>query len=238
MSINSLFIGLIFLLFALATAYYFGFKDKHLLPAQEQGTQNRTVENMSEKDTAEDVLESDVSPASPDGKLFAAPMDRSGDSITKKDFGMYITPETSPVPDENFRGFHTGVDWEVFGDEMDVEMPVKAVCSGKLAYKRSVSGYGGVVVQECVLEGAPITVVYGHMDLSSIRFGIGERMERGDIIGNLGAHKSSQTDGARKHLHLGIHKGRSIELRGYVNSNEKLSGWIDPCLFVCNDTQG
>jgi hypothetical protein len=32
--------------------------------------------------------------------------------LQKKPFGIYITPENSPVQPENFTGYHTGIDVE------------------------------------------------------------------------------------------------------------------------------
>ncbi len=37
-----------------------------------------------------------------------------------------------------------------------------------------------------------------------------------------------ETDGERKHLHLGIHKGTVVDLRGYVDSELDLKNWINP----------
>ncbi|HZZ99469.1 MAG TPA: hypothetical protein VFK07_02035, partial [Candidatus Paceibacterota bacterium] len=53
----------------------------------------------------------------------------------------------------------------------------------------------------------------------------------GDFIGNLGKGYSSQTDGERKHLHLGIHKGSAVDITGYVSSDDLLSNWLDANLF-------
>jgi len=44
----------------------------------------------------------------------------------------------------------------------------------------------------------------------------------------LGDHESAETDGERKHLHFGIHKGSDIDMRGYVAIEEELENWIDP----------
>lgn len=168
---------------------------------------------------------------------FMPPMDKAQKRIIKKTFGKLITPETSPVENDRFNGFHTGVDWEIFENEMDLDVSVQAICRGNLILKNYVSGYGGVAIQECKIDGNPVTVVYGHIDLKSIEFTKGEMMDAGEIIGNLGDHKSVETDGTRKHLHLGIHKGNSIEFKGYAVSEKDLSNWIDPCLYsICWET--
>lgn len=39
--------------------------------------------------------------------------------ITKKPFGVFVTPQNSPVNPERFRGYHTGTDFEVFENELN-----------------------------------------------------------------------------------------------------------------------
>lgn len=164
---------------------------------------------------------------------FVPPLPDAGARVTKKPFGIYITPATSPVQPERFRGYHTGADFEVFPAELDAVVPVSAICGGKLLMKEYASGYGGVAVEGCTLEGNPVTVVYGHLKLSSITAKVGDKLLAGEKLGILGKNKSAETDGERKHLHLGIHKGTSVNILGYVQNKNSLSAWIDPCLYVC-----
>jgi len=159
---------------------------------------------------------------------FASPLDRAGERITKKTFGQYITPQNSPVQQERFSGYHTGTDFEIFPEELNVDIPVVAVCDGKLLAARTASGYCGVAVESCALDNQPITVVYGHVNISSVKFKAGDQVKSGDIIALLGANKGTQTDGERKHLHLGIYKGSGIDIRGYVQNQSELSQWVDP----------
>ena len=165
--------------------------------------------------------------------IFQPPVDRAKERVTKKMFGTYVTPQNSPVQPERFRGFHTGVDYEIFPEELDKEVSIKAVCNGKIMEKRFVSGYGGVMVQSCLLNKQPITVIYGHLKLKSINQWVNADLKTGEIVGILGKAYSSETNGERKHLHLAFHKGSQINLAGYVSSSSALSGWIDPCLYVC-----
>lgn len=164
---------------------------------------------------------------------FISPLDKILERITKKKFGQYITPQNSPVQTERFTGYHTGVDFETFPQEAQIDMPINAVCTGKLLIKESVSGYGGVAVQSCQLNGQDITVIYGHLRLTSISDKVGDQLEAGKPFAVLGTGYSSETDGERKHLHLGFHKGTTVNLLGYVSSASMLSDWIDPCLYVC-----
>lgn len=181
-------------------------------------------------------------PASPDVKkavtdsknLPDIPLSQAGARVTKKPFGIFITPATSPVQPERFRGYHTGADFEILPGEENIDVPVHAVCEGKMRARQFVSGYGGVAIQDCQIKGENVTVLYGHLSLTNIKYNIGEIIKEGEVIGNLGDPVKSETDGERKHLHLGIHKGSEINYRGYVNSKNELSAWIDPCLYFCS----
>lgn len=148
--------------------------------------------------------------------------------ITKKPFGMFITPETSPVSPEKFTGYHTGVDFEVEENEDETQLNVLTICSGELIYKNWVNGYGGVVIQACAYNDQPVTVLYGHINLHSVELSVGTTVEKGMFLATLGKGYSEQTDGERPHLHLAVHKGAEQELRGYVQTEEELSNWIDP----------
>jgi murein DD-endopeptidase MepM/ murein hydrolase activator NlpD len=153
--------------------------------------------------------------------------------VTKKPFGIHIKPQTSPVQPERFQGYHTGTDFEIFPEEIDAEIPVHAICSGKLLVKKSASGYGGVAVESCEMEKSPIMVIYGHLKLTSISAKIGDPISIGDTIGILGKGYSAETDRERKHLHLGFHRGTTVNIRGYVSAKSELSSWIDSCAYVC-----
>ncbi len=161
------------------------------------------------------------------------PLDRTKERVTKKPFGIYIDRATSPVQPERFSGYHTGTDFEIFSDEATDDVAVTAICSGKVVEKRLATGYGGVLVTDCVIDNKKVTVIYGHLTLSSIDVKVGERIKAGDVIGFLGAGGSSDTGGERKHLHLGIHLGSAVDILGYVPVKSRLSDWLDPCDFVC-----
>ncbi|HTM68468.1 MAG TPA: M23 family metallopeptidase [Candidatus Binatia bacterium] len=145
-----------------------------------------------------------------------APIARASERVTKKPFGLEVHPETSPVPNDKFNGFHVGVDFETFDDELDAAVPISAVCDGPLLFKKWATGYGGVAVQGCVIGAEEVSVIYGHLDVASVRAEPGERLAAGEFVGDLGAGHTEQTDGARKHLHLGIRLGRTGDIRGYV----------------------
>ena len=162
----------------------------------------------------------------PNLKQVVSPIGQADQRVTKKPFGIYITPKTSPVQPEKFTGYHTGTDLETFPSEANSNVPFFAVCSGKVLVKRVATGYGGVFVQSCTINNQSVTVIYGHVSLKSIEKNIGGSLSQGEQIGFLG-HSPDETDGERKHLHLGIHIGTAVSILGYVQKQSDLSGWMD-----------
>jgi hypothetical protein len=161
-----------------------------------------------------------------------SPIDDALARITKKTFGLLIAPKTSPVQPERFSGYHTGVDLETTPEEQNIDVGVKALCDGKLLMARSAGGYGGVIVESCNLDGEKVTVVYGHINLASVSMRVGDNLKAGDFLANLGKGFSDQTDGERKHLHLGIHRGIEINILGYVQKKSELVKWLDPVKYL------
>jgi murein DD-endopeptidase MepM/ murein hydrolase activator NlpD len=159
--------------------------------------------------------------------VFALPISAATSRITKKPFGIYVTPQNSPVSPERFTGYHTGVDFETTPAEANIDVPIFAICDGKLSLKESASGYGGVAVESCMLDGSPITVIYGHIKITSVTASVGDDLRKGEQIAVLGKGYSSETDGERKHLHLGIHKGTGVNILGYVQNKSQLANWLN-----------
>ncbi len=164
--------------------------------------------------------------------ILTEPLAAAQERITKKPFGIYITPATSPVQPEKFTGYHTGVDFETTAAEQTTDVTIHAICSGPLAMKKYATGYGGVAVQSCMIANQKVTVVYGHLRLSSITASVGAELQAGNTIGVLGKGYSVETDGERKHLHLGIHKGTSINIKGYVQTRAELDQWLDAAKYL------
>lgn len=152
--------------------------------------------------------------------------------MTKKHFGMFISPEDSPVEPERFTGYHTGTDFELLPGEHAEHTVVSAACAGQVLLREWIGGYGGVVIQRCTLHGETVTALYGHVSLASVTASPGDLLAAGDAVGTLGAAYSSETDGERAHLHFSIHKGSGREFRGYVRSAAELSDWADPAAVL------
>lgn len=155
------------------------------------------------------------------------PIAEAASRVTKKPFGIEIHPETSPVPNDRFDGFHVGVDFETFENEQEEAVTVSAICPGPLLFKKNARGYGGVAVQGCRINGEEVSVIYGHLRLESITPEFGEFLTAGQRIGELGKGHSEETDGVRKHLHLGIRKGLTNDIRGYVKDPLEMGEFLD-----------
>ncbi|RJO61871.1 M23 family metallopeptidase [candidate division WS5 bacterium] len=155
------------------------------------------------------------------------PISNAKTRITKKPFGIYITPQNSPVSGERFTGYHTGTDFEIMPDETDKDVPIYALCTGKIRSKEIISGYGGVILQDCVINEEPVTVLYGHLDIGQAKVKAGEEIKSGERLAPLAPQGSELSGGERKHLHLGIYKGANIDYRGYVQNENELEAWID-----------
>lgn len=167
-----------------------------------------------------------------DPASFVSPLDRPAQRISKKPFGLRVAPDNSPVQPEKFSGYHTAVDFEVFDEEENTPVNIRAFCGGPIREKRVADGYGGVMVQECLIGDEVVTVVYGHLKIDSVQSKVGEYITPGEKLGVLGAPHSAETAGERKHLHFGIRKGPELDLRGYVARESDLKAWINPMDYL------
>lgn len=168
------------------------------------------------------------------------PMTGYKERTTVRPFGTLVDPDdhhSLPCGDQ-FEGFHTADDLEVIDEEIDREVPVFAITTGKVVQIGEVEGYGGLVVIDHEVEGKNVAVYYGHIDLSSVKVLENGPVKAGEKIANLGDHCSVESSFERKHLHFGIHKDPDIDVRGYVPTLEELNNWYDPeKLFRSNNVK-
>ena len=146
-------------------------------------------------------------------------------------FGMYISPDSpsNPIhPPERFVGYHTAQDYEILPWEKDSDVAVYAACTGKATTAGFAEGYGGVVVQHCMMNGKDVSVLYGHLLRSSFTVKTGDTVTRGAKIAILAPAHSEDSGENRKHLHFGIHVGTTGVFLGYVQQESDLKDFIDP----------
>ena len=153
------------------------------------------------------------------------PVEQFRERITKKPFGIFVSPQNSPVQPERFTGYHTGVDVEF--DDRAEEIPIRAIAEGEVILSERAAGYGGVLVIRHTIEKRTVLALYGHLDPATLPR-TGKRVGAGDTIGILGKDKTEETDGERKHLHFAVLRGETVDRRGYVPTKAELSGWRDP----------
>jgi len=157
-----------------------------------------------------------------------APIAEFKQRITKKFFGTYITPATSPIQLERFTGYHTGVDVEY--TDTNGGIPVYAFADGTVVRASTVSGYGGVLVIQHTVDGQALLSLSGHLNVKSLP-AVGTKVKAGEQVGVLGKGNTAETDFERTHLHFAIIKGTTVTYRGYTTSKAGLSPWLDPLSF-------
>lgn len=128
-----------------------------------------------------------------------------------------------------FHGYHVGEDLEAQEPTFE-NMPgsyatVQSIAEGVVTYADWVAGYGGVmVVNHAALS---VSAVYGHLNPEAFRANVGDRVEKGQVLGFLGV-EGPQTDNERSHLHFALYKGEDVRLKGYVASPEELEEYVNP----------
>jgi len=212
---------IILILVAVAFLFYLYFQAKSV---SEQNTNSFLINKNINKKTDNPFIEENA-------EAINEPLSQSLERVIKKPFGIYITPENSPVSPERFTGYHNGADFEILPGEENIDVEIRAICDGQLIYKNYVSGYGGVAIESCELDSQPVTVLYGHLRLSSITE-LNSQLTVGQKIGVLGTGFSQETDYERKHLHLAVHLGGEINFLGYVQDFADLNNWVDPLIYL------
>lgn len=227
-------VGIFILLFS--GLVYFVLAEKFKAPVIPVEQVEQIHQPAQPEQIVEQPVDESVQPTVPSKeKEIVKPISGAITRVTKKPFGLKISPSNSPVSPEKFSGYHTGVDFETTEAEQNIAVPIYTICSGKLLVKKQATGYGGVVVQACEINKQAVTVVYGHLNLKSVSAKINQELASGEQIGILGQGYSAETDNERKHLHLSIHRGDSVVLLGYVSQAGRLSEWLDPSQLIIGD---
>lgn len=217
-------ISWLMLVLAIMLVAYFSYIKK--FPPQQSGTSPTTISNSAGPvDSGPSTSNPAVSTPAGVTLRYAYPVADFIARITKKPFGIYVSPQNSPVQPERFIGYHTGTDAEY--QDVVADVPVYAIASGKIVLSRTASGYGGVFLLEFEMDGLKHVAVYGHIRPSSLP-ALGAEVTKGQQIALLGTGYSTETDGERRHLHFAILNNDSLTLTGYVQSKDQLSAWVDP----------
>jgi murein DD-endopeptidase MepM/ murein hydrolase activator NlpD len=171
--------------------------------------------------------------------VLVPPIGRFNERASKNFFGSYYSFSNKQNLDTSvckqataYTGYHTGVDLEIFSSELNSEVPVDAVADGIVRQIGSVSGYGGLIVIDHLINSQTYTAYYGHVDITISNLKTGDKVKVGQRITNLAPECSSKNGFNRKHLHFGLHKESTIVVSGYVATTSKLSNWVDPMTII------
>ena len=176
--------------------------------------------------THEEALEVTSSSMEPDDlvedNVYQLTFPLDGGDVTYKRFGEYF--------EDRFTGYHVGEDFEIPASMPD-PVSVYAIADGVVSRAARVGGYGGLVTIVHRVEGQEYTAIYGHL---STRFLVreGDTVTRGQQIGVLGADKSPETDGERRHLHFAIKQGNTNDIKGYELNEAAVDEWENPRDFL------
>nr|WP_249365671.1 peptidoglycan DD-metalloendopeptidase family protein [Cytobacillus citreus] len=116
--------------------------------------------------------------------------------------GAFMNPTTGRLTSHfGQRGgeFHSGIDIGKGGRTGAV--PIVAAASGTVIRANYDRSYGNVVMITHVIDGQVMTTVYGHLE--SLNVSNGQRVEKGQKLGNMGSTGNS----TGPHLHFEIHHG-------------------------------
>ncbi len=234
----SLFLIVIIIVITIAITIFFYFKFRN----EKQNNENQLPENKEMKQDVNNVdnnenkinineTENNINTEAEkvDNNKPIEPIAEFEKRITKKPFGIYITPQNSPVQPERFQGYHTGSDVEY--EDVENEVEVFSIADGNVILSRWVSGYGGFLAITHNINNENIISLYGHLNPDSL-ININSEVKKGDKIGILGRGFTNETDNERKHLHFAILKGSSLDLRGYVQSKGELDKWYNPIDYL------
>lgn len=160
--------------------------------------------------------------------LYYFPMTDYQNRLTYRKFGENITAEIRPRCGRAFSGIHNGDDLEVLETEINKEVKVFAVNDGEIVFKEYIDGYGGLIILKTSLNNQDVLLNYGHIDITTANVKLGDKITSGQVLAVLGDECSTETDGERKHLHFAIHKGTTIDVKGYLDNQNELGEWLNP----------
>lgn len=222
------------ILLALAAIVYFVFfrKTKTNSSSNNQASTSSTANSSQSNQTPTPTSTPTTNQPAP---TLVYPISQFFDRITANDFGQYwpaggtTNPDIKVCPKATYYvGYHTANDLETFVNEQNTPVPVYAIAAGTVQEAGPVSGYGGLIVLKSTINGNVYTIYYGHIDLGTKTVSTGDSVSAGQKIAELGPACSSINGNVRKHLHFGMRKGNSADVKGYVPSQSDLSAWVDP----------
>jgi len=131
---------------------------------------------------------------------------QSHSTVTRTGSGALIWPVNAPITSSfgwRWGRMHEGIDLgAAYGS------PIAAAAAGTVIYAGWLGGYGNLTVID---HGGGLSTAYGHQ--SSIGVSVGQHVEQGEIIGNVGSTGHS----TGPHLHFEVRvNGQAVDPLGYL----------------------
>jgi murein DD-endopeptidase MepM/ murein hydrolase activator NlpD len=131
---------------------------------------------------------------------------QSHSTVTRVDSGALIWPVNAPITSPfgwRWGRMHEGIDLgAAYGS------PIAAAAAGTVIYAGWLGGYGNLTVID---HGGGLSTAYGHQ--SQIGVSVGQHVEQGEIIGNVGSTGHS----TGPHLHFEVRvNGQAVDPLGYL----------------------
>lgn len=132
------------------------------------------------------------------------------------------------------------------GDDVLVphSTPVKNIADGIVKHIGIHSRFGTVILIEHQLSGEEkIVSLYGHLRRKDVQVSKNQFVNKGEIVGYVGATGKENGYWLQEHLHFGIRKGEYVDVKttwvywGYGNKKE-MSYWYNPDEFLTSKLSG
>ncbi|ROP63427.1 M23 family metallopeptidase [Curtobacterium sp. ZW137] len=95
--------------------------------------------------------------------------------------------------------------------------PIGAVAAGTVRVSGTYFSYGNAVVIDHVVDGREVSTLYGHMIPGSSPLKVGDRVEAGEFVGNVGS--SGVSTGAHLHLEVLMDGTLPVDPRAWIESH-------------------
>ncbi|MEW6408169.1 MAG: VCBS repeat domain-containing M23 family metallopeptidase [Patescibacteria group bacterium] len=142
--------------------------------------------------------------------------------------------EESKFGTERYEGiFHLGDDFLA-----PAGTPIKVFGNGVVRHIGIHSRFGTVVlIEHQLLSGEKIVSLYGHLRRYDIQVSENQFVNKGEVIGFIGAAGQENGGWPQEHLHFGIRRGEYIDVKtkwvywGY-GTKEEMANWYNPSEFL------
>ena len=216
------------LIFLLVALIFMLTANKSIAPGSSQSTPVNSISSNNQPTVQAPVAPTKVA-------TVTYPIDQFSARLTGNFFGTYFPSGQGSNFDTQvcqnatyYVGYHTGDDLETFPSELSSVVSVVSIADGTVRQVGPVTGYGGLIVVDYILNNLSYTAYFGHVNLATATVKAGDHVVMGQKLVELGSQCSQTNGNVRKHLHFALHKGTAVDVRGYAPDQTTLANWVDP----------